>query len=168
MSIKSPLPQTTNAEDWVQTVAVTDEAGGFDLSPYAISIRVTDDRGAEVLAGSTGDGGVVVSNDADDVPSLFTSTFRAATMAALRAGTYTVGVRITDGTNTNQIILSRRLRARRRIGTGNPRDDAGGGGRHARRLRRHERSPGLARARGDLAPDPGAGIGRRHLDRPRQ
>lgn len=105
MSLKSPLAATTNAEDWVATVAVTDEDGGFDLSSYAISLRVTDARGAEVLAGSTADGTIVIGNDADDVPSLFTWTFRAASMAGLRPGAYTVGVRISDGENTNQIIL---------------------------------------------------------------
>jgi hypothetical protein len=102
---KTPLQSTTNAEDWIQSVAVVDGDEGFDLSSYTISIRVTDKNGAEVLAGSTTDGKIAVSNDDDDVPSIFTWTFRASAMAGLCAGSYTVAVRITDGTNTNQMIL---------------------------------------------------------------
>lgn len=103
----STLSSVTNAEDWSQPVRVTDGDEGFDLSGYTIQIRVSDDRGCQVLAGSTSDGVVSLVNDDEAVPSIISWVFRASTMATIRAGNYIVGVRITDGTNTNQIILGK-------------------------------------------------------------
>lgn len=106
----TPLPQITNATDWAVTVAVIDDTTGvgFDLSTYtAITVRVTDSRNSQMLTGTLSDGTIVVTADDDAVSSILSWTFRASEMATLAAGSYTVAVKIGDGTNTTQLILGR-------------------------------------------------------------
>lgn len=109
MLATSALPLVTNAEDWNVQVAVLDDATGtgFDLASYTITIRVTDERGSQVLTGSTSDGVVSLIEDEDDVESIISWVFRASTMAGLSAGTYIVAVTIANGSETVQMILGR-------------------------------------------------------------
>lgn len=108
MAITASLAQVTNAEDWVCTVGVFDADGvAFDLTGYSVEVRVTTQRGSEVLSGSTSDGTVTLVEDADLVTSIISWVFRAATMAGVQKGQYTVGVRIAKDSDTVQIILGR-------------------------------------------------------------
>jgi hypothetical protein len=107
---KVNFPSVSNAADWSQTLQITDDTTeqGFDLTAYTtIQIRVTDKNNGEKLAGSLSGGQIVVSDDDDDIASVITWTFRASTMANIAPGSYTVALRISNGTDTTQIILGR-------------------------------------------------------------
>lgn len=98
-------PGVTNDEDWLLSMQVLDGSAGLDLDAYTISLSVLDSDGGQVLSGSTDTGEIVKSDDDDGVTSIFTITFRAASMAGLLPGNYTVGIRMTDGTSTTQLFL---------------------------------------------------------------
>lgn len=81
-----------NAADWSEYVEVLDDDTGtaFDLTNTLIEMEVTDRDGCRRLYGSTTDGTVDLVGDG------FEFTFAATRMKDLRAGSYTVNIRLTD------------------------------------------------------------------------
>ncbi|MCC6735131.1 MAG: hypothetical protein IT534_03250 [Bauldia sp.] len=96
------LRPVTNGEDFSVTLNVFDGGVPADLDGKAIAVSVSHPAGAEAFALAG-----VLSDDADGVTSVVTFTARAATMATLPPGSYTVAARLTDGTATRQVLLAR-------------------------------------------------------------
>lgn len=84
--------RTPNAADWSGYVEVLDDDTGtaFDLTSALIEMEVTDQDGIRRLYGSTADGAL------DLVGGGFEFAFVSTRMKDLRAGSYTVNIRITD------------------------------------------------------------------------
>lgn len=96
------LQPVTNGEDFSVTLNLFDAGVPADLDGKGIAMSVTNPSGREALALSG-----VLSDDDDGVTSVVTFTARAATMATLAPGSYTVAARLTDGTATRQVLLAR-------------------------------------------------------------
>lgn len=90
----------SNREDWELDIALEDETGAaIDTTGCTLVISVRDDNNVEVLAGKTG--------AEITIPETGTARIRfpASQVRALCAGTYAVGLTITDGTNTAQLFV---------------------------------------------------------------
>lgn len=91
----------TNAEDWVVVLKVFEDGEAYDLDGETATMSVRDPWGSEVLSG-TG-----VASDVSSVTSVLTFTFRASSMALLDPGSYTVAVRIVEGSATRQVVRAK-------------------------------------------------------------
>ena len=81
---------TSNAEDWRETVEVTDENGAaFDLTGYTIELELVDMKGWQQLLGGTQTGHITIA-----APG-FSFVFPASQMRELPAATYSVNCRMT-------------------------------------------------------------------------
>lgn len=89
----------TNSEDWITVLKLFNGGTAFDLDGWTAAMSVRAPCGCEVFT-ATG----VASDDDDAVTSILTFTVRAASLASLDAGAHMVSVRITDGTNTRQVV----------------------------------------------------------------
>lgn len=114
------LPQVSNAADWIETMQLTSEDDGqpIDLTGCTITLQVVTQTfrgpgsvqagwpninssyGTPVLTASTTNGKLTVP-----APGVIQWTFRASELAALMAGFYEVGMVVTDGTNTTQLLI---------------------------------------------------------------
>lgn len=81
-----------NAADWSGYIEVLDDDTGtaFDLTSALVEMEVTDQDGIRRLYGSTADGAIDLAGDG------FEFAFASTRMKDLRAGSYTVNIRITD------------------------------------------------------------------------
>jgi hypothetical protein len=94
------LQSFSNREDWEVEIQLTDETGeviDFDDCDLVVSVR--DKNGSQVLAGE--------SDDEITIPETGTLLIRfaASRVRSLLAGTYQVGLTVTDGTNTAQLLV---------------------------------------------------------------
>lgn len=99
--VLTALRPVTNAEDFSVTLNLFDGGIPADLDGKAIAMTVRNPGGGEAFALAG-----VLSDDDDGVTSVVTFTARAATMATLAPGSYTVAARLNDGTATRQVLLA--------------------------------------------------------------
>lgn len=96
------LRPVTNGEDWILVIYLFNSGSAYDLDGETASLSLRDPWGAELLT-ATG----AASDDDDAVTSILTFTIRAASMATLSPGSYTVAVRIVESPATRQILLAK-------------------------------------------------------------
>ncbi|MCW5714865.1 MAG: hypothetical protein KIT43_10175 [Bauldia sp.] len=96
------LQPVTNGEDFSVTLNLFQGGVPADLDGKGLAISVSHAGGMEAFALAG-----VLSDDDDGVTSVVTFTARAATMATLPPGSYTIAARLTDGTETRQVLLAR-------------------------------------------------------------
>lgn len=96
------LQPVTNGEDFSVTLNLFDGGVPADLDGKGVAMSVSHPGGMEAFALAG-----VLSDDDDGVTSVITFTARAATMATLTPGSYSVAARLTDGTETRQVLLAR-------------------------------------------------------------
>jgi hypothetical protein len=101
MYICSLDPQSNRAT-WRQEIQLTDVDTGetIKVDDCDVTITVRDESGRQVLSGSS-DGGEIIFSEED----MFQWTFSNSQMAALCAGTYNVGVRISQNGIVMQLII---------------------------------------------------------------
>lgn len=99
------FPQQSNRADWVVTIEAidADSNGPANLTGMSFRLAIENDNGQTEVQASTDDGQIVV--DADD--GTITWTIRAASLHGLCSGNYNVGLLMTDGTATEQILLGK-------------------------------------------------------------
>jgi len=96
------LQPVTNGEDFSVTLNLFDGGVPADLDGKSVAMSISHPGGMEAFALAG-----VLSDDDDGVTSVVTFTVRAATMATLLPGSYTVAARLTDGPATRQVLLAR-------------------------------------------------------------
>jgi hypothetical protein len=97
---EGPLDPVSNDEDWTLVLEVVsdDDEEVFDLTGSTASLRINDANGCERLAASSSE--ITV----DEAAGTISVTIPAARLMCLCAGAYTVALRITNGTNTAQLM----------------------------------------------------------------
>lgn len=94
------LGTVSNREDWIQAIEVLDDDGdpvNIAAATIELAVRKQGD-GSPSLEASVGDGIVVAS-------PIFTFTFDVADMRGLCPGSYDVGVVVTIGSTSTQLIV---------------------------------------------------------------
>jgi hypothetical protein len=100
----------TNQSDWATSIQFNDKATGTPIditgddmpNSFALAVQLVGDGNMPALTGSTATGELTL-------PSLgiLQIFFPAARMQALTPGSYDVGLTVTNGVNTAQILLGR-------------------------------------------------------------
>lgn len=101
------LPPVSNDADFALQVQAFDDntSAAFDLTPYAIAVRILTQEGSQLLSGDLNTGAVALTQDDNGVWSVFTIAFTASQMTPLCEGNYRISVRMTDDTDTAQLVL---------------------------------------------------------------
>ena len=100
------LPAVSNRETWTFTVYLTDfdTDAAIDLTGAAIDIAMREKESkSPILTGSTSDGRVTIA--APETGGSFVVAVAAADMAAIGAGMYDVGARVTIASGTTFQLL---------------------------------------------------------------
>lgn len=111
--------QVSNSADWIDTVELTSEDDGqlIDLTGWTVTMQVRygaanasspqtyyagsfGNLGSPVLVASTANGKLTVPST-----GVIQWTFRASELSQVQAGFYDVGLTMTNGTETFQLIL---------------------------------------------------------------
>jgi hypothetical protein len=100
----------TNQSDWATSIQFNDKATGMPIditgddmpNSFALAVQLVGDGNMPALTGSTATGELTL-------PSLgiLQIFFPAARMQVLTPGSYDVGLTVTNGVNTAQILLGR-------------------------------------------------------------
>lgn len=92
------LDPATNDEDWTLSVEVVsdDDGEAFNLSGSTASFRIIDHLSCECL--------VADPSEIQTSGSTIIVTLRASRLSDFRAGNYGVALRITNGTETTQLL----------------------------------------------------------------
>jgi hypothetical protein len=96
------LDAQSNRATWRVDVTLIDDdtKDTIKVSDCAITMTVSDESGCQVLTGSSASGAIIFPQD-----DVFEWSFSSSQMAALCAGSYNVGVRISQNDITMQLIV---------------------------------------------------------------
>lgn len=100
--IITALQPVMNAEDWFLELRLFENDAAYDLDGSTATMSIRDGWGSEVLS-ATG----ALSDNEDSVTSIVTFTFRGSSMGLLAAGSYHVGVILTESPATRQVLSAK-------------------------------------------------------------
>ena len=108
--IQARFKPVTNQSDWATSIQFNDKATGTPIDitgddmplSFALALQLVGERNMPALTGGTATGELTL-------PSLgiLQIFFPAARMQALAPGSYDIGLTVTNGVNTVQILLGR-------------------------------------------------------------